>query len=135
MKAKVALALALLASAPQAWASVPAAGPFIGTWINPRRSVEVETRMCGERLCGRVSWASPKALADAADAGIRSLIGIELLQDYAPSVSGAWHGRVYVPDMGRRFQSTIAIEGPEGLRVSGCILGGLLCKSQLWHRV
>lgn len=107
---------------------------LLGHWVNPRGSVVVETQACGTHLCGRVSWASAEALQDAKDAGIDSLIGIELLRDYNPSASGTWRGHVYVPDMGRTFYSTIDMDGPDALRISGCILGGLICKSQIWHR-
>jgi len=109
--------------------------PVIGTWINPRGSVAVETRPCGAALCGRVSWANAEAQQDAADAGVHPLIGTELLQDFHPAASGRWEGIIFVPDMGRRFQSIIAMQDGGRMRVSGCILGGLLCKSQIWRRM
>jgi uncharacterized protein (DUF2147 family) len=37
--------------------------------------------------------------------------------------------------MGRRFSSQIN-ELPTGqLKIKGCILGGLICKSQVWTRI
>jgi uncharacterized protein (DUF2147 family) len=41
---------------------------------------------------------------------------------------------VFVPDMKRKFYSRIEQQGPDKLKISGCILGGLLCKSQYWTR-
>jgi len=105
-----------------------------GTWINPKGSVAVHASNCGARLCGWVSWASPTALNDAAEAGVPRLVGTELLQDYRPGTGGRWSGRVYVPDMGRSFQSTIEPVDAEHLKISGCILGGLFCRSQIWRR-
>lgn len=107
---------------------------IIGRWINPYGSVVVETQPCGERLCGRVSWANPEAQQDARDSGLTSLIGTQLLEDYRPTGSRQWRGRVYVPDLGHSFQSTIVMEDTATLRISGCILGGLICKSQRWRR-
>ena len=136
-RAKIAIGWLLMAFAPALAGAQPhqrAMTDMVGRWINPRGSVMVETQPCGVHLCGRVSWASPEALQDARDAGIQSLIGIELLQDYSRSSSGIWHGRVYVPDMGRTFFSTIDLKSPDTLRISGCILGGLICKSQIWRR-
>jgi uncharacterized protein (DUF2147 family) len=46
-----------------------------------------------------------------------------------------WQGRVFVPDMGRTYYSTIKRLDPNQLIISGCIFGGLICKSQIWHRV
>lgn len=112
-----------------------AADPVMGSWINPHGTVTVTTGACQDRLCGWVSHANAEALADAADAGVPHLVGTTLLQDYRPKGAGHWAGRVYVPDMGRTFYSTIEQQGPDALKISGCLLGGFLCRSQLWHRV
>ena len=104
------------------------------TWINPYSNVKVETGDCGGKLCGWVVWATPEAQQDARDGGVQNLVGTELLQDYRQTSGNRWQGRVFVPDMGRTFYSTITREEPGALRISGCILGGLICKSQLWHR-
>ena len=104
------------------------------TWINPYDSVEVETGDCGGKLCGWVVWATPEAEQDARDGGVQQLVGTELLQDYRQTGSNRWQGRVFVPDMGRTFYSTITRDQPGALRISGCILRGLICKAQLWHR-
>ncbi|MGF7155358.1 DUF2147 domain-containing protein [Novosphingobium gossypii] len=130
--------LAALAAPVQAGA-IPAASPAEGVWLNPSGSVAVRTAPCavqaGQGLCGHIVWASAKAKADAQDSGIGSLVGIELLQDYRPAGSGAWRGTVYVPDMGRRFDSRIETLSPARLKVSGCLLGGWLCRSQVWTRI
>jgi hypothetical protein len=84
---------------------------------------------------GQPAPSRGEGLADAIDAGIPHLVGTTLLQDYRPKGPGHWAGRVYVPDMGRTFYSTIDQQGPDQLKISGCILGGLFCRSQLWHRV
>lgn len=107
----------------------------IGTWINPRGTVKVQTTACGARLCGKVVWASSVALADAKSSGVDTLIGVELLRDYHSTGPNRYVGKVYVPDMGRVFYSTITQVDPATLRISGCILGGLICKTQTWRRV
>ncbi|MDF0541984.1 DUF2147 domain-containing protein [Sphingobium sp. H39-3-25] len=123
------------ASAGTAAAAHVGESAFIGTWINPRGTVAVETRACGAALCGRVSWAAAQAQQDAADAGVRALVGTEILQDFRPAASGRWEGTVFVPDMGRSFQSIIAMQDAGRMRVSGCILGRWICKSQVWRRL
>ena len=62
------------------------------------------------------------------------LIGTELLRSYRSDGPGRYKGEVYVPDMGRTFYSTIEQHGANDLKISGCILHGLICKSQDWHR-
>lgn len=122
----------LLALSSSAHAATPAT-PF-GLWQNPKGTLLVRTHSCGSLLCGNIVWAGPKAIADARDAGVTSLIGTELLSDYRASGAGRWTGQVYVPDQGRRFYSTIELKSPDSLRISGCILGGLICKHQEWTR-
>lgn len=126
----MALLLTLSSSANAATAATP-----IGLWQNPRGTIVVQTRHCGQQLlCGSIVWAGPKAIADARDAGVDTLVGTELLSDYRASGAGRWTGRVYVPDQGRHFYSTIELRTPDSLRISGCILGGLICKRQEWTR-
>lgn len=129
------LAAASLASSSVAVAAqtVPAASP-VGTWVNPRGTVRVKTGPCGANLCGWVVWASPQALADARSSGVDTLIGTELLRNYRAAGDRVWHGQVYVPDMGQTFYSRIVQLNPNSLKISGCILGGLLCKSQVWQK-
>lgn len=130
-----AIAAALVATAPAAGQPLPQPSTgATGLWINPRGSVKVATGPCGGGLCGWVVWASAAAAADARDGGVPRLIGLELLRDYRGAGSGRYHGTVYVPDMGRSFASTIDQLGPDQLKISGCVLGGLLCRSQVWRR-
>jgi uncharacterized protein (DUF2147 family) len=115
--------------------SVPAPPPnVVGNWINPRGTVKVQTGDCAGKLCGWVIWAAPQALADARDSGVTRLVGTELLRNYRRTASGRYQGQVYVPDMGHAFYSTIEQQGANNLKISGCILGGLICKSQIWRR-
>lgn len=124
----------LLSMAPLTGSAASAASSVDGLWMNPHNSVAVRTGACGTKLCGWVAWASPDALSDARESGVTNLIGTALLENYVPRQDGGWAGTVYVPDMGRRFASTISqVQG--GLQIKGCILGGLICKSQLWHRI
>ena len=105
-----------------------------GVWLNPKGSVAVQTLSCAGRLCGKIVWVSAVALADARESGIDNPVGIELLKDYRRSGDGTWHGMVYVPDMGRSFRSTIVALAPDRLKISGCLIGNFICKSQIWRR-
>ncbi|MHA6720500.1 DUF2147 domain-containing protein [Sphingomonas sp. RS6] len=113
----------------------PAAEAVLGTWQNPHRSIAVRTEMCGEQLCGRIVAATAEALQDARDSGVPNLIGTELLRAYRKDNDTRWTGTVYVPDMGKSFYSHIVVVSQTRLRISGCILGGWICKSQEWTRL
>jgi uncharacterized protein (DUF2147 family) len=134
MVARITIALAALAVFAGQAAAAPGTG-VEGVWSNPKGSVQVKTGSCGDKLCGVVVYASPKAQADAKKAGAQPLIGTTLLRGYRANGSAQWTGQVYIPDLQASYYSTITMIDAQTLKVSGCILGGLLCKSQLWHRV
>jgi uncharacterized protein (DUF2147 family) len=131
----VALPILLMTSVSSEAAQSSAISAISGTWLNPRGTITVKTSDCRGHLCGWVNWASAEALQDAKESGVNNLVGIELLQDYKLNAPGRWSGMVYVPDLGHRFNSRITPLNANQLKISGCILGGLICKSQLWHKV
>lgn len=105
-----------------------------GFWTNPTRTVRVAVSACGVELCGRVVWAGREATEDAREGGVEPLVGQTLLRAYRRKTSTRWQGRVFVPDWNRTFWSTIDQVDPRTLKISGCILRGLVCKSQLWTK-
>lgn len=130
MKALLSLLLATLSVA----ATAPPGGPLQGAWRNPKGTVEVRIDACATGLCGRVVAASPSAIADARDSGYPALVGMELMHGYHAAGRGKWQGTIFVPDMGRSFSSHIDLVDADHLRVSGCLVGRFICKSQLWRR-
>lgn len=132
--------LAALAAATLSLVSGPgqatpvASGEEIGTWVNPHGSVKVQTGRCGDKLCGWVVWANQEATADAAEGGVSQIVGTTLLRNYVSTRPGNWVGEVFVPDMGHTYYSTLSQLDANQLKISGCVLGGLICKSQVWHR-
>lgn len=128
------LILAALAAPASGDAAIPSAG-VEGIWLNPKGTVAVRTQPCAQSLCGAIVWASPEARSDARDSGVPQLIGTQVLQDYQPRGRGVWAGTVFVPDMGRRFASEIDQISTTRMKVKGCILRGLICKSEIWTRL
>lgn len=127
------LAAALLISSPLLASPAMAADVF-GTWRNPKGSVHLDIRPCGNQVCGYVIKASANADADARKATGKPLVGQQLLRDFGPAKEG-WKGKVYVPDLDRTFSGTAKLMDDDRLEAKGCVLGGLICKSQIWRRV
>jgi uncharacterized protein (DUF2147 family) len=125
----IAMALAFAGQTP------PVAPSVDGVWANPNGTVQVRTGSCGDKICGWIVWASPKAQEDAHKKGVNQLIGTELLRSYRAIDRAHWAGQVYIPDMQSAYYSTITMVDPQTLNIKGCILGGLLCKAQIWRRV
>lgn len=129
------LAIALATGATAAGSAAPELpAELAGTWLNPHRSVAVRTGRCGELLCGWIVWVDAQAAQDARDGGVANPIGTQVLRDYRPAGDGRWRGTVYVLDLGRSFSSAIEPLGGGRLKISGCVVGGLICKSQIWRR-
>jgi uncharacterized protein (DUF2147 family) len=117
-------------------ASADEMAPPIGSeWHNPSNSVHVRIDECGAKLCATVTWASDKAKADARRGGTENLVGTKLFRDLAPAGSGRWRGKVFVPDMRKTFSGTISFAGSDKMIGKGCVLFGVICKSQTWSRV
>ena len=70
-----------------------------GSWRNPSGTVIISIAPCGEVMCGRVQWASDKAVADARKRGTVPLVGVELLSGFVPKGENKWRGRLFVPDL------------------------------------
>jgi uncharacterized protein (DUF2147 family) len=89
---------------------------------------------CGEALCGRVKWASDKAQADARKGGTDPLVGAELMSGFVPKSEGRWKGRLFVPDLNKRSKVELRQLSHDQVKVTGCAIGGLICKSEVWTR-
>jgi uncharacterized protein (DUF2147 family) len=127
------LALATLASLAVAGVAEAQVTPsLIGVWRNPKNSVHVDIRPCGEKLCGVVVWASDKAKQDSKEGGTPELVGTQLFRDFGMQGNGVYRGRVFIPDLGWTLGGTATQVDPNTLRARGCLV---ICKSQVWKRV
>ena len=122
------LAVMLVQTAP------PAGSALEGHWRNPNGTVIIAIAPCGEVHCGRVQWASEKAMADARKGGTDPLVGAELLRDILPSGDGRWKARLFVPDLNKTSKAELRQSAPDQLKVTGCAVGRMFCKSQVWTR-
>ncbi|MEO0062683.1 MAG: hypothetical protein RLZZ08_1243 [Pseudomonadota bacterium] len=135
MRIKSALLVMLLVAGISAPANAKELERLDGDWRNPAGTVVVHVHACnGDKVCAAVIRASAQAAADAREGGTPNLIGTELLRNYTATGRGRWEGRVFVPDEAETFFSRIHRLDQQSIRISGCILGGLLCKSQVWLR-
>ena len=125
------MSLALLPLASAAYAA-----PIEGRWQNPKESVIIDVAPCGTgTLCGKVSWASPKAKADARQGGTERLVGTHLLTGLKPDGTGGWKGRAFLPKRNMRANAMIRSAGASTMIVKGCLVAQLICKEQRWRRV
>ncbi|MEO8243839.1 MAG: DUF2147 domain-containing protein [bacterium] len=124
------------AAALMLWAgAVMAADPVEGMWkTRPDDNGNfgyVQIKPCGPALCGTLVQSF-----DGTGAKMESEnIGKQIVWDMVPAGDGSYAGgKIWAPDRDKTYSSTMQLAG-DGLSVSGCVLGGLICRAQDWTRV
>ena len=109
------------AAAPKepAVAAAPVHAPTtpLGVWNTEKNGGMVRIEQCGQNLCGNGVPNGEKILVNMKPSGTK------------------WTGRIHDPDSGKVYDSSIAMKGPNTLRVQGCVFGGIFCGGQIWNRV
>jgi uncharacterized protein (DUF2147 family) len=111
---------ALPAPPVQQQAAAPATTPF-GLWQTDEGNVRVE--QCGANLCGYGE-------KDGKRNDELVLINMRPSSDHSE-----WSGRIHNPNTGKNYDGTVAMKGPNLLKVQGCIMGGAFCGGTTWKRV
>ena len=118
------------------WARPAGAAPaFDGAWRNPRNTVHLDLRACGVHICGHVIWATEAAKTAAARFRKNPLVGQQLFREFTVGDDGTARGKVFVPDLGLTFRGDARHIDPDTVKVKGCVIGNLVCKSQIWTRL
>ena len=89
----------------------------LGVWNTEKNGGMVRIEQCGQNLCGNAVPNGEKILVNMKPSGTK------------------WTGRIHDPDSGKVYDSSIAMKGPNTLRVQGCVFGGIFCGGQTWNRV
>lgn len=134
-----AIGLALIALAP-----ARAADP-LGTWLTGDKKGKVHIVNCGGAICGNLVWLQepidpetnkPKLDKNNADAGkkTRPLIGVPIVLSMKPNGEATWQGQVYNAEDGNTYSGSFTMTGANSAQLKGCVMGGLICKTQTWTK-
>ena len=129
------IAAGLFATVALVGASANVPPSIAGDWTNPKGTVTIRLASCGDAMCGRVIWASTEAREDARKGGTDVLVGTEVMRGLVVVRPGEWRGRIFIPDLNQTAGARLRLVGSNEIRVTGCRLGGLVCKAQLWRRL
>lgn len=105
-----------------------------GVWESPGGNTRLRLYQCGQKICGKVAWASARARADAARGGHDNLVGMQLFEEFTRTGPNSFEGRVFVPDINRRLNGRLSMEDKQTISVRGCITGNVGCRTQTWKR-
>jgi uncharacterized protein (DUF2147 family) len=113
------------ASAPAQKPANPAvsANTPLGVWLTEQKEGKVRIEQCGANLCGYSVDAKSNQN------------GEQVLINMKPGKDAKWSGRIFDPNTGSTYESTIALKGSDTLRVQGCAFGGMFCGGQTWSRL
>ncbi|UGY16552.1 DUF2147 domain-containing protein [Bradyrhizobium septentrionale] len=106
-----------VAAQPAPIAAAPAPTGPVGVWVTEENKGNVRVEACGANLCGYSVKTNERILINMKPNGSK------------------WSGRIHDPDSGRDYDSTIAMQGSNAIRVQGCAFGGMFCGGQTWKRV
>jgi uncharacterized protein (DUF2147 family) len=95
----------------------------LGMWLTEEKEGKVRIEQCGTNLCGYSVDAKSNQN------------GEKVLINMKPTKDSKWTGRIFDPNTGSTYDSTIALKGSDSLRVQGCAFGGMFCGGQTWSRL
>jgi uncharacterized protein (DUF2147 family) len=106
--------------------------PIEGLWRNPIGSAVIAVAPCGNALCGTIVWASERGRREVAKTTSR-VVGTTVLTDLTRKGSG-WAGKLFVPDDNIHVSARLQLLDNRKLKLTGCAVAELLCRSQIWTR-
>ena len=107
-----------------------------GTWLTASGDTRVRIARCGAAYCGTIVSSTYKKDTNSPDPKLRdrSIVGVRMIWDLKPSGDG-YSGQLYNPQDGKTYTGKLKVTAPRTLLLSGCVFGGLICRSQTWSRV
>lgn len=102
--------------------SVAVAGSANGTWLRDN-GAHVLAFDCGGGLGLKVT-KSPEP----------EKVGKTIMCGAKPSGDNKWKGTVLNLDDGQKYSGYVTLSG-NNLTLSGCVLGGIICKNDTWSRI
>ena len=107
--------------------------PIEGLWKNPIGSAIIAIGRCRNALCGKVVWASARGRREVAQ-NTSNVVGTTVLTGLKPA-RGHWAGSLYIPDDNIHVSARLEPIGAGRMKLTGCGLFGLVCRTQVWTRV
>jgi len=126
-----AFGLLLLAGPAHAQAQDPS-----GTYLSESGETRVRIAKCGQAYCGTIVSVQGDAKdMNNPDARLRgrSLVGVQMISNLKPSGEG-FTGQLYNYKDGKTYTGKMTFAG-KAMLLSGCVLGGLICRSQTWSKL
>lgn len=99
---------------------------FLGAWARGDGIARVKVERCGAQTCMTDTYIRPDVTSEK--------VGDKVIFDVKPQADGTLSGSAYDPQRDLRFSVVVTIAG-DRMTTKGCVLGGLVCKSESWTRI
>jgi uncharacterized protein (DUF2147 family) len=96
-----------------------------GFWTRDDGAARIQFSSCGPALCGVIVWLK--------SAASKAHVGQQVFFDMTRADQNSWKGKAFNPEDGRTYSGKMTLSG-KSLKTSGCVLGGLFCKTVIWRR-
>ena len=97
-----------------------------GVWLRDNGNSRMRFAPCGEALCGVIAWVK--------DSNVPAKVGQRIFYNMKETATNAWSGNAFNPEDGKTYSGKMTLSGNK-LTTSGCVLGGVICRSVIWTRV
>jgi len=112
-----------------------------GVWLNPDETAKIEITDCSDATpCGKIIWVTHEGNENPPDANnpdpelaTRPLTGVKMLHSFSRKNTKWANGKIYNPEDGKSYKSSIRTKDDGTLEVKGCL--GPFCKTQIWTHI
>ena len=120
------------------------ADDIVGVWLTEGGKSKVEISIKDGKYFGKVIWlkepnrdGKPKLDRNNEEESLRSrtIVGIEVLQDFVWDDDEFEDGTIYDPENGKTYSCVITFDGKNTLNVRGYIGFSLMGRTTVWTRV
>ena len=123
MRAHIILAMTLIAV--PAAAAAAGTDDIFGNWSRQDGAARVKVANCGSQICATNTWIKDPIKQD-------EKVGDRLIFTIKPA-NGEWSGSAYDPQRKLNLSAKLSASGTS-MVTTGCIIGGLICRSTHWTK-
>ena len=130
----IALAFAIAGTS----AAYAAAEDAIGAWRDTETGAILSIYSCTGGICVKIVTPSKDGQKDTnnPDPALkgRSLAGIEIMTGGVKDGADRWKGNLYNSEDGKTYSGWLTVQNKDQVKLEGCVLLGIICKSRIWKR-
>ena len=123
---RVLMAAMTFAAAMSAGSALAASTPLDGNWARGDGNAKVVIKPCGSDMCAVNTWIKPGHESEK--------VGDKLVMTISQDSDSSYSGKAFDPQRNMTYKLSIDVSA-KAMTTKGCVLGGVLCKSQNWTRI